>query len=750
MRISLSLKINVIIVAVVSFVTLSFAVYDYTNDSKKRLVRLSKDIAAVNTRLQKSLVSPLWDLNPEDVDSLVRSEMINSNILAINVIEKFSNRIIVELGRNKSLEVVSKKVDGTSLNAFDSKRTEIVKSGRILGHFNIYFTDSYVRTETELYFKEFLVKMALLLLIEVVFLVIIIQRNILRPISLLEASFSDTEGKNISGKLDTERNDELGQLARSFLAMRDHIATLFTERDNKIVELESAKKDLIKWGHIFENAKWGIALGSIDGQRFDLMNPAYAKLHGYTVDELLGKEIPDIFVPSVKKKLPGIIKKCHDIGHYTFEGDHVRKDGSTFPVYHDITTVKDEKGEVLYRIVGVVDISDWKEVEKEKEKLESRLSQAQKMEAIGTLAGGIAHDFNNILSAIIGYTEIAKLKLPQDSKIASDLNQVFKAGNRAKELVKQILAFSRQSEQELKPLEIHTIVKEALTLLRSSIPTTIEIRHDIDPQSGTVLSDATQIHQITMNLCTNAYHAMRETGGVLGITMCAIQVEDDNHKVESFNLSPGSYVELAVSDTGVGMDKNTIDKIFDPYFTTRKKGEGTGLGLSVVHGIIKSYGGDISVYSEPGEGTTFRLYLPRITPDTTSAEAETDGIYPTGNERALIVDDEEIIVEMLKQMLTSLGYHVTALSSSSMALQTFKNDPNSFDFIVTDMTMPIMNGAELIQRIRGIRPDIPIIMCTGFSDLIDKEKALALGISKYLMKPVLTRDLAKAVREILG
>ncbi len=458
----------------------------------------------------------------------------------------------------------------------------------------------------------------------------------------------------------------------------------------------------------------------------------------------------------LQQPLDALIQRIEDIGAGEYE--------SPVTMYHqkEITTIISKFNIMAEQVksrelslLGIneqlaAEIEERKNTENVKSNLEKQLFQAQKMEAVGTLAGGIAHDFNNILAAIIGYTEIATEDLPPESPIIKDLDEVYKAGNRAKELVKQILAFSRQSKQELRPVQIHLIVKEALKLLRSSIPTTIEIRQDIDPQSGKVLSDATQIHQITMNLCTNAYHAMRETGGVLAITMRPIQIKEDDHKVKSFNLTPGLYVELAVSDSGVGMDRNTIDKIFNPYFTTKKKGEGTGLGLSVVHGIVKSYGGDITVYSEPGEGTTFRLCLPRIVTDINSEKTKTAGTYPTGNERALIVDDEEAIVNMIKRMLTKLGYHITAMTSSNDALQTFQKDPDGFDFMITDMTMPNMNGAELIQRVRVIRPNMPIILCTGFSELIDKEKASSLGIQKYLMKPVVKKELAVAVREVLG
>ena len=539
------------------------------------------------------------------------------------------------------------------------------------------------------------------------------------------------------GKIELQGAVKITALARDITARKHMESTLE----------ESEKRFRV----IYEKAPIGIAIINSESGRFIHCNKKYCDIVGYTEEEMLARSFMDITHPDdLQAHLDNTqLLLAGKISDFSMEKRYLTKEGhiawvtlTVVPLWKEIA-----KGKVHLAIVE--DITARKHAEKEKNRLESQLQQALKMEAIGTLAGGIAHDFNNILSAILGYTEMAKEDLPPGSPITSDLDKVYKAGNRAKDLVNQILAFSRQSKQELKPLQIHFIVKEALKLLRSSIPKTIEIRQDIDPSSGTVLSDATQVHQITMNLCTNAYHAMRETGGVLAVTMRPVQIKEDDYKVSSFSLIPGSYIELAVNDNGVGMDKATIEKIFDPYFTTKKKGAGTGLGLSVVHGIVKSYGGHITVYSELGKGTTFRLYLPRIITDITPEETETVKIYPTGNERALIVDDEEELVTMVTRMLTSLGYHATAMTSSSEALQIFQSDPKGYDIIITDMTMPKMNGAELIQRIRGIRPDIPIILCTGFSELIDEEKALSLGIQRYLMKPVVKGDLAAAVREVL-
>ncbi len=380
--------------------------------------------------------------------------------------------------------------------------------------------------------------------------------------------------------------------------------------------------------------------------------------------------------------------------------------------------------------------------------LEEQLRQSHKLESIGTLAGGIAHDFNNILGIILGYSEILKDTIPKDFHAAGGIDQIIKAGNRAKDLVSQILTFSRMSKDELRPIQPHLIVKEVLKMLRASIPTTIEIRENVS-RCGAVIGETTHLHQIMMNLCTNAYHAMRETGGVLEVSLESIVLDESDMKILSLAVPPGPYAKLEISDTGHGIDKATQQKIFDPYFTTKKTGEGTGLGLAVVQGVVKSFGGHISVYSEPGKGTTFRIYLPQI---ELGAEARSDkpiDPVPTGNEHILIVDDEESIVQMEREILEKLGYQISAFTSSLEALDAFQNRVDEIDLVITDMTMPDYTGVELIQKLCRIKQDLPTIICSGFSELINKESAKQFGIGKYLMKPVLKRDLAIAVRELL-
>jgi CheY-like chemotaxis protein len=369
------------------------------------------------------------------------------------------------------------------------------------------------------------------------------------------------------------------------------------------------------------------------------------------------------------------------------------------------------------------------------------------MESLGTLAGGIAHDFNNILTSIIGFTQLAQYDLLSESQAQSSLAEVLKASDRAKDLVRQILAFSRQSEQEKIPLQIGPLVKETIKFIRSSVPTTIDIRHEIRKDLGTVLADATQIHQVLMNLCTNAAQAIGEKGGVIEVCVEEANIETDaaaNHP----DLKPGPYVKLQVSDTGQGMGRAVMERIFDPFFTTKKQGEGTGMGLSVVHGIVKSHEGAITVDSKPGKGTVFEVFLPMSRTEAAS-EALPSGPLPTGNERILFVDDEQPIAEMGKQMLERLGYHVTARTSSVDALESFRARPQGFDLVITDYTMPNMTGAELSKELLRVRPDIPIILCTGFSEAFSKRNAGAMGIREHIMKPVVMHDLAEMVRKVL-
>jgi PAS domain S-box-containing protein len=432
---------------------------------------------------------------------------------------------------------------------------------------------------------------------------------------------------------------------------------------------------------------------------------------------------------------------------YETEYRSVWPDGSVHYIVARAKLFRDKTGQPV-RVNGLAwEVTERKRMEEEKEKIETQLRQSQKLEAIGTLAGGIAHDFNNILQPMIGYTEMALLELSLSSPLRNDLEQVLNASLRAKELIRQILAISRATqEQQRIPTDISPIIKEALKLLRSSLPASIEMRQKI--RKGVALADPTQIHQVLMNLCTNAAHAMDEKG-ILEVRLSTVDLSESDLADRSIvDLKPGPHLKLCVSDTGAGMDAKTMERIFDPYFTTKEVGKGSGLGLAVVNGIVKRHEGAVTVRSEPGRGTTFTIYIPMMeTADAIPIETPTYEAL-IGTESILLLDDEQAVVEMGTAILEGLGYKLTAGTDSLRALEVFSARADEFDLIITDYTMPNMTGMDLAKEVRRIRPDIPILICTGFSEKITPESARELGI-ELLMKPYSIRQISRAVRKIL-
>ena len=381
-------------------------------------------------------------------------------------------------------------------------------------------------------------------------------------------------------------------------------------------------------------------------------------------------------------------------------------------------------------------------------KMEAQLRQAQKMEAIGTLAGGIAHDFNNLLTPILGFSEMIKAEIKQPHPMAGDINEIIKAATRAKELVQQILAISRHTERELRPLRVELVVKEALKLLRSTIPTTISIKTKIPADCSRVIADPIDIHQITMNLCTNAYHAMRQNGGVLTVTLTEVCIRETD--APEFNLPPGKYILLTVCDTGPGIPKDCQDKIFEPYFTTKQQGDGTGLGLAVIHSIVQSLKGGIYVESEPDQGACFSVYLPAVQSQGVQGQRlKEHHAYVTGTERILLVDDDISVLKIETRILSGLGYQVTARGGSREALETFASAPDRFDLIITDMTMPDMTGMDLVGNILKLSPGMKSILCTGYSDTKTVEEIRQMGINAILTKPVTLASFARTVRRVM-
>ncbi len=507
-----------------------------------------------------------------------------------------------------------------------------------------------------------------------------------------------------------------------------------------ITERKQAEEERVRLATAIDQAAETVVITDTNGT-IHYANPAFERITGYTQKEAIGKN-PRILQSGKHNK--EFYRKMWDRltrGEvWTGRFINKKKDDTLYEEEATISPILDASGKITNYVAVKRDVT-------EEVKLETKLRQAQKMEAIGTLAGGIAHDFNNILSLIMGYTELAMHNVSEDSRVRDNMDKVFKASERARDLVKQILAFSRQGGEEIKPAQIHLIVKEILKLLRPTLPTTIEIRQNIT-STGTVMADPTQIHQVIMNLCTNAYHAMSDKGGILEVSLTDVELDSD-YTAKHLDAHPGPYLKLTVSDTGHGMEKKVLNRIFDPYYTTKEKTGGTGMGLAVVHGIVKSHGGVISVYSEPGKGSTFNVFLPRTESAEGVVEPEEIIPLPIGKERILFIDDEPAIVDIGKGMLEHLGYTVVTRTSPIEALEAFKAMPDKFDLVITDMTMPKMTGDELAKELMKIRLDIPIILCTGFSELINEEKAKAMGIRAFVMKPVVQRELANAVRKAL-
>ena len=501
---------------------------------------------------------------------------------------------------------------------------------------------------------------------------------------------------------------------------------------------EALRESESKFRNLFDLSPQAIALTEVKSGRLVDINNKFCELTKYPKEEILGLSTTEVgfYLEADRSKFLKELKESGEVNG--LEMEFKAKDNS---ILHSLMFAR------IIQIAGVSFIMTIFHDVTEQKLLEAQLQQAQKMEAIGRLAGGIAHDFNNILGIIIGNIELALDDVPKWNSVHFNLEEIKTASLRAKDIVRKLLSFSRKTDQELKPIEIVPVTKSALKFLRSTIPTTIDIRQNILATDETILADPTQINQLLMNLCINAYHAMEQTGGVIEIGMESIIL--DEKSVKSYpELNEGHYFKITVRDTGPGLDPEIIDQIFDPYFTTKEVGKGSGLGLAVVHGIVKNHNGAISVTSEAEKGTTFTVLFPlakRIPKIDTYNTAE----LPLGNETILFVDDEKSIVNMSRRMLELLGYKVEATTSPIEALALFRSKPDQYDLIISDMTMPQITGDNLIKEILAIRPDMPTILCTGFSERIDEESAKEMGICQYIEKPLDKRNLAVTIRQIL-
>jgi PAS domain S-box-containing protein len=533
-------------------------------------------------------------------------------------------------------------------------------------------------------------------------------------------------------KINIRRNDEIGQLVHSFNSMIDSLDKKDADVKNL---LEALKTSEYRFRTLFENTPIGIGVTSFNGEAIEC-NDAMLQLVGSAKSEIKRINFKDIYYSPNEGEM--LIKEVQKKGAiHNVETKMKRNDGAIYHARLNISQIELDDKNVL--LIIAEDITSQKN-------LEIQLQQAHKMESIGTLAGGIAHDFNNILGIIVGNTELAIDDVSEWNPARQNMEEIRTASFRARDVVRQLLSFARQTKLEKKPTNIIPIVKESLKLLRSSIPTSTEIRQNIPTDIDTILADPTQINQVLINLCTNADHAMPD-GGIIKVILKNVEL-GENATAQYHNLNPGRYVNLIVSDTGHGIPKEEIDRIFDPYFTTKEVGKGTGMGLAVVHGIVKGHNGLITVESELEKGTTFSMFFPVVEKEAV-VETESDEDLPAGNERILFVDDEESIAKLGHRRLERLGYKLESTTSPIKALALFRSQPDQFDLIITDLTMPKMTGDKLVKEILNIRSDIPIILCTGFSEKIDEKKAKEIGAADYIEKPLDKRDFAFKVRKVL-
>jgi PAS domain S-box-containing protein len=542
--------------------------------------------------------------------------------------------------------------------------------------------------------------------------------------------------------------DRTGDISPATLAFLESIERLVGEAVRRLDLEEELHRSEEKYRSIFENAQEGIFQVTADGNYLSI-NPRLARMFGYgSPDEMMtyanGWQGHECMSPESRRELHGLVRNCPVEG---FTVRAYRRDGEELWITMNCRAVRDGSGAIRYYEGTVSDVTEQKRAQDERDRLEQRLRHSQKMEAFGILAGGIAHDFNNILAAIIGFAEFAKSRAGE-GVLQRPLQRILDAGLRGRELVKQILTFARRSDQEKKPLRLDSLVTETLQLLRASLPSTIDIQCRVSSGPGLVLADRGQLQQVLMNLATNAAQAMPGQGGTVTIEVSET-IFPSASDVPDPTMSPGAYMRLSVTDTGKGMTPEVIDRIFDPFFTTKKPGEGTGLGLSVVQGIVQGHGGAVFAQSRLNEGSTFSVYLPKLDLKDFMVPEEEEQPVPGGKERILFVDDEEALTEAAHDMLGDLGYRVTATTSPNAALGFFRENPDGFDLLITDQTMPGLTGLELVREVLALRRDLPVILCTGYSNLVTGDTAREAGVRAFATKPLVKAELGRMVRRVL-
>jgi len=605
-------------------------------------------------------------------------------------------------------------------------------------------------------FRNVLIFILSVIVLSSVGITYLISTSLTKPLVSVMKKLEEGAGGNYSVRMDEGKSDEFGQLARhfnSFMEQLEQSQEQIKTEIGKNIEIQAAlvENDL-KLRSLFNQSFQYTGILSPSGI-LEEINQSVLEFAGCSAEEVRYKPFWQApwfrHDPDVQRQLKEAIKVAIEKNFVRYETTSISKQNEIRNIDISIKSVFNASGEVAFIMTESRDITEYKLAARERKNMAVQLEKSQKMEAIGTLAGGIAHDFNNILSGILGYAQLAEMNLSSPVKARGHLSQIMKGAHRAAELTQQILTFSRRAEFEKQPLSLYLVIKEALKLLRSSIPSTIDITETIAAKSK-ILADPTQMHQVIMNLCTNAYHAMGENVGTLSVRLNEKVISDESD-VFGQKINEGKYLELEVTDTGHGMDDDILKKAFDPYFTTKEIGKGTGFGLALVHAIVEEHGGYINVQTQVGKGSSFYIGLPVVEdPDSSRhMDIKNEKTYKGGSERIMVVDDEEDIRMILQEFLTIAGYKVSIFENGARAFKAFLKDPDQFDLIVTDMTMPQMTGGELAGKILSIRKNFPVILCTGYSETVSEAEAFEIGIRRYLQKPFSNEDLAVSIREIL-
>ncbi|HEY5756868.1 MAG TPA: ATP-binding protein [Steroidobacter sp.] len=745
----------------------------------RRRLLLLVGIAAVVSLLLAVAAAAIYDFSTYRPRAVAQARAQVQSIAAIvtAAVEfqdaRTANQYLSALGRDPNIEALAIVLeDGTVFAEYHRPgtqrvdladatiRQQLVRAGRILITYTIDSQgpiDAHLWMATTLTpradriwdYAPLLGAVALSLSALAIMLSITLRRSISEPVQALAATARDvTRRRDYRRRVSSKSNDEVGQLARDFNAMLDTVEE--RERDLRYSE-ETARRQLIEIEAIYANAQVGLCV--IDRQlRYVRINKQMMEMCGHAADTVVGRTLEEA-TPQLAPILAPICRQVLDSGEPIINVEYnsiVPPDEEPRYWIGNHHALRDDVGNIIGVNVAIHDITDRKRANEERAALEGQLRQSQKMEALGTLAGGIAHDFNNVLTAISGNAQLAIEDLTADHPATPSLHEIKRATGRAKDLVRRILAFSRPEQNIQHLIDLRPIVEEALRLLRATVPRMIEIHLEADPDLPAVMADATQVHQVLMNLGKNACDAMQRRGGTLTIRLASERV-DSLLDSPSPDLHPGSYLRISVEDTGTGIPPELIERVFEPFFTTKGHGEGTGLGLSVVHGIVRGHRGAILVRSEPGAGTVFDLYFPAAERQAVDAATTSTGAATAAGkgENVLYVDDEEQLVHLVTRMMERMGYNVTGMTRPAEAIDAVRADPQRFDLVLSDLGMPGMSGMDLAEALLQIRPELPIIITSGYVRAEDARRAEQIGVRDVVLKPNTVAEIGQLIRDRL-